>query len=74
MPGSNSETRERFCEGLGSNIVVQYSAGSSITLHGRITTWKYVDRLDNQVEPMIQTLIPNNDLVFQDDNASIHSS
>jgi hypothetical protein len=27
MPGSNSETRGRFCDGLGSNIVVQYSVG-----------------------------------------------
>jgi hypothetical protein len=28
-----------------------------------------VDRLGNQVHPMIQTLFPNNDAVFQDDNA-----
>jgi hypothetical protein len=24
MPGSNSEAQERFCDGLNSNIVVQY--------------------------------------------------
>jgi hypothetical protein len=28
---------------------------------------EYVDRLGNQVHPMIQTLFPNNDGVFQDD-------
>jgi hypothetical protein len=51
---------------LGSNIVVQYSAGPIITLHGRITAREYVDSLGNQVHPMIQTLFPNNDTVFRD--------
>jgi hypothetical protein len=69
MPGSNSETREKFCDGSGNNIVVQYSVGPIITLHGRITAWEYVDRLGNQVHPMIQTLLPNNDAVFQEDSA-----
>jgi hypothetical protein len=74
MPGSDSETRGRFCDGFISNIVVQYSAGPIITLHARITARKYVDMLDNQVHPMIQTLFPNNDAVFQDDNdAHIHT-
>jgi hypothetical protein len=50
---------------LGSNIVVQYSAGPIITLHGRVTAREYVDRLCNQVHSMIQTLFPNNDAVFQ---------
>jgi hypothetical protein len=58
---------------LGSNIVVQYSIGSIITLHGRITAREYVDRLGNQVQPVIQTLFPNNDAVFQDDNAPIQT-
>jgi hypothetical protein len=31
MPGSNSETLGRFCDGLGSNIVIQYSVGPIIT-------------------------------------------
>jgi hypothetical protein len=31
-----------------------------------------VDRLGNQVHPMIQTLFPNNDALFQDDSAQIH--
>jgi hypothetical protein len=66
MPGSNSETRGRFCDGLGSNVVEQYSVGPIITLHGRITAREYVDRLSNQVHPMIQTLFPNGDAVFQD--------
>jgi hypothetical protein len=30
-----------------------------------------VGRLGNQVHPMIQTLFPNNDAVFQDDNAPL---
>jgi hypothetical protein len=66
MPGSNSETHGSYCDGLGSNIVVQYSV---ITLHGGITAREYVDRLCNQVHPMIQTLFPNNDAVFPDDSA-----
>jgi hypothetical protein len=72
MPGSNTKTRGRFYNGLGSNIVVQYSADPIITLHGRISAREYVDRLSNQVHPMIQTLFPNNDDVFEDDFAPIH--
>jgi hypothetical protein len=70
MPGSNSETRGRFCGGVGSNIVVQYSVGPIVTLHGRITAREYVDRLGNHVRPMIQTLFPNNDA----DNVTIHTA
>jgi hypothetical protein len=32
-----------------------------------------VDGLGNQVHPMIQTLFPNDDAVFQDDSAPIHT-
>jgi hypothetical protein len=74
IPGSNSETRGSWSEGLGNNIVVQYYVGPIITIHGRITTREYVVRLGNQVQPMIQTIFPNNDAVFQDDNASIHTA
>jgi hypothetical protein len=74
VPGSNSETYGMFCDGLGSNIVVQYSAGPTITLHGRITAQEYMDRLGNQVYPMIQTLFPNNDAVLQEDNVPIHTA
>jgi hypothetical protein len=74
MPGSNSETRGRLCDGLGSNVAVQYSVVSIITLHGRITAREYVDRLCNQVHPMTQTLFPKNAVVFQDDNALIHTA
>jgi hypothetical protein len=63
VPGSNSETRGRFCDGLGSNIVVEYSVGPIITLHGQNTEREYVDRLGNQVHPIIQTLFPNSDTV-----------
>jgi hypothetical protein len=37
LHGSNSETQGQFYDGLGSNIVVQYSVGPIITLHGQIT-------------------------------------
>jgi hypothetical protein len=33
-----------------------------------------VDRLGNQVQPIVQTLFPNNNAVFQDDNAPIHTA
>jgi hypothetical protein len=59
---------------LGSSIAVQYSVGPIIALHGRITAKEYVDRLDNQVNPMIKTLFPNNAAVFQGGNASIHTA
>jgi hypothetical protein len=72
MLGSNIETRGRFCDGYGSNIQVQYSVCPIITLHGRITARDYVDSLGNQVRLMIQTLFPNNDVVFQDDNTPTH--
>jgi hypothetical protein len=53
MPGSNSDTWGRFCDGLGSNIVVQYSVVPITTIHCWITARKYMDRLGNQVHPMI---------------------
>jgi hypothetical protein len=74
MPGSNSETRGRFCHGLGSNNVVQYSVVPIITLHSRITSREYVDRLGNQMHPMIQTLFPNNEPVFKQDSSPIHTA
>jgi hypothetical protein len=55
MLGYSRETWRSFCEGLGSNITVQYSVGHIITLHGRITAREYVDRWGNQVHLMIQT-------------------
>jgi hypothetical protein len=59
---------------LGSNIMIRYSVGPIIPLHGWITAREYIDRLGNQVHPMIQMLFPNNDAVFQDDSASIHTA
>jgi hypothetical protein len=59
---------------LNRNIVVQYSAGPIITLHGQITANDYVVRLGNHVHSMIQTLFPNKDSLFQeDDDVPIHS-
>jgi hypothetical protein len=74
MPGSNSETLWRFCDCLGINIAVQLSVGSIITLHGRINAREYVDRLGNEVHPTIQTLFPNNDTDFQDDNVPLNTA
>jgi hypothetical protein len=34
MPGSDSEAWGMFYDGLGSNIMVLYSVGPIITLHG----------------------------------------
>jgi hypothetical protein len=69
MPGYNSEGRGRLCDGLGSNIVIQYSVGPIITLHGRIIAKEYVDTLGNHVHPMIQTF-PNS-VVFK---TTIHTA
>jgi hypothetical protein len=33
-----------------------------------------MDRLGNEVHPMIQTLFPNNDEVFQKDSGPIHTA
>jgi hypothetical protein len=54
--------------------MVQYSVGPIITLHDRLAAREYVDRLGNEVHPMIQTLFLNNDAVFQDDDAPIHTA
>jgi hypothetical protein len=61
MPGSKSETHGRFCDHLDTNIVVEYSVGPIISLHGLITAREYVNTLGNQVDPMIETLFPYND-------------
>jgi hypothetical protein len=41
-----------------------YSAGPVITLNDQITASDYVDILGNQVHPMIQMMLPNNDVIF----------
>jgi hypothetical protein len=64
---------ERFCDGLGSNIMVQHFVCPIITLNCRITAREYMDRLDYQVHPMLQTFF-NNEAVFQDDHAPIHTA
>jgi hypothetical protein len=55
-------------------LPVQYSLCLFITLHGLITARVQVDRLGNQVHPIIQTLFPNNDAVLQEDNAPNHTT
>jgi hypothetical protein len=48
LSGTQSETCGRFCDCLDSKIIVQYSVGPIITLHGLITARDYVDRLGNR--------------------------
>jgi hypothetical protein len=74
MPGSNLETGAGGGSAMVWAAISWYSVGSIIILHGRITAWEYVERLGNQVHPMIQTLFPNNDAVFQNDGAPIHTT
>jgi hypothetical protein len=51
-----------------------YSVCPIITLHGLITARECVNSLGNQVHPMIQTLLPSNDAVSQDNNAPIYTA
>jgi hypothetical protein len=51
-----------------------YYVGPIITLHGRIIARECVDRLGNQVHPMIRKLFLNNDAVFRDDIDPIHAA
>jgi hypothetical protein len=44
-----------------------YAAGPIITLNDRITASDCVDILGNQ-------MIPNNDVIFQNDNSPIHTA
>jgi hypothetical protein len=68
MPGSNSEIRGRFCDGLDSGAVFCWPH--------HYPSWpnpckEYVDRFGNQVHHMTQTtqtLFPKNDAVFLDDS------
>jgi hypothetical protein len=55
-------------------IAISWCAGFIFTVNGRNTASDYVDILNNQVHPMVQTLFPNNDAVFQDDSLPIHTA
>jgi hypothetical protein len=70
MPGS----KLKHGGGYVSAAISWYSVGPIITLHDRITAREYVNRLGNQVHPMLQTLYPKKDAVFQDDNVPIHKA
>jgi len=50
-----------------------YSAGSIITLHGRIIASDYVGILGQHVHPMVQAF-PKNDVIFQDDDSPTHTA
>jgi len=41
-----------------------YSTGPVVTLNGRIADSDYVDILGNQVRPVVQIFLPNNDAIF----------
>ena len=72
MPGSNSKTWSQICDDMGCNI--QYSAGSVLTLNGRITVSDCMDILGSLVHPMLQVLFPDNDAVFQDNDSPMHTA
>lgn len=50
------------------------SLGPIVALHGRINSKDYLNILGDQVHPMCQTLFPEGDAIFQDDNAPIHTA
>jgi hypothetical protein len=68
MAGSNDETRGRFCDGLGRILV------PLLPFMDKLLQDIYVDKLGKQVHPVIQMLLLNNNAVFQDDNAPIHTA
>jgi hypothetical protein len=45
-----------------------------LSFMARLLQRNYVNRLGNQVPPMIQTLLLNNHAVFKDDNAPVHTT
>ena len=49
-----------------------YSVGPIITLQGHVTANDYVTILGDQVHPMVQTLFPNGDAIYQANNACVH--
>ncbi|GBM56079.1 hypothetical protein AVEN_123218-1 [Araneus ventricosus] len=51
-----------------------FSVGPMTTLQGHIKARDYVNILAVQVHPMVQTLFPNDDGVFQDDKAPVHTA
>jgi hypothetical protein len=74
MPVSNIETRGRFCDSLGSNIMAQYSVAlillpfmAELLKGGMWTGWVFGCIHDSDV-------ISEKDAVFQDENASIHTA
>lgn len=51
-----------------------FSLGPVVTLRGRITANDYVAILGDHLHPMVRMLFPDNDAIFQDDNAPIHTA
>ena len=43
-------------------------------LHGRINSKDYLNILGNHVHSMVQTLFPDSDVFFQDDDAPIRTA
>lgn len=49
-----------------------YSTGLVIILKGHITGKNYVNILNNQVHLIAQTLFPNDDVIYRDDNVRVN--
>ncbi|GFT75417.1 transposable element Tcb1 transposase [Trichonephila clavipes] len=48
--------------------------GSLVTLHGKVKAAHYVNILEDQVHPFVQTSFPGECPLYQDDNAPIHTA
>jgi len=51
-----------------------YFADPIITLNVQIAAKNYMDILGNQVRPVVQMFLPNNDAMFQDDIPPMHTA
>ena len=49
------------------------SLGTIVGLYGTINNKDYLNILRDHVHPMVQTLFPDGDGIFQDENAPIHN-
>ncbi|GFW77971.1 transposable element Tcb1 transposase [Trichonephila clavipes] len=59
----------------GSHLVWgRYSLGPIVTLHGKVKAAHYVNILEDQVHPFVQTSFPGECPLYQDDNAPINTA
>ena len=69
---SNCEKWRGFCDDLGRYFLE--IPRSNDFLHGRINKRDHLQILKDQVHPMAQTLLPEGNAIFQDDDAPIHTA